>query len=172
MIGKWLRYWKKKADEYAEMTKQQQEISIPVSDVREPIISFVNCVRENPLRFRLRLEDSASSFYYCTNFYRLTDKKIAHKFSGVETIKRRHGTWCEEKDNSRNYTVKGFDFKLTSEEESYICNNLKEICSSTDSMKRLNARRVRIIDNARIAEEKEEQLKRAKWMLIYGGVNE
>ena len=101
-------------DEYEDEIKQ--EIVLEVKDVSEPVVSFVECVKGNPKRFKLKLTYDGNSIYELTDTvtkqsWRLRESSLSFSLK------------YSSKDPARNYY--GWPPFLTEDEKEHFLEHLK-----------------------------------------------
>lgn len=102
----------------------------PEKDISEPVLSFVECVRNNPKRFDVE-EHQGGYFHYSTGhggeykLYKLWDKSIKKgwKIKGARYVD--YGPWVVEYVPGARYFSD--TFFLTEDEKKYIIKEVKEI---------------------------------------------
>lgn len=66
---------------FSKKKEDQVEYATKPEDISEPIISFVNLVRDNHKRFAIKLKDKKSYYGYTTTIWELKDRKTGEVFT-------------------------------------------------------------------------------------------
>jgi hypothetical protein len=107
---------------------------MPVKDISEPVISFVECVKNNPKRFRLT--ESTSTYSILSVEFRLIDLLTKEEFKVRSNITAGSRWWS-------------FDYDLnwlTQDEEGYLIEQLQSVFESkANKLKELKTIRLNVL---------------------------
>lgn len=117
-----------------------------VLDIKEPVYSFVECFKNNPKRFKLKVEKDPGRYSNCVRFnYQLTDTQTKKNFEASRTI------------YSYRYIADGFNNYpeyLSQDEIRYIYNELSQVYE----VRRKKLQEIKQMRAKRKADKEREQL--------------
>jgi hypothetical protein len=139
----------------------------PLEGVGEPVITFVNLIKENPLRFRVRVVDTYPGehwFGYTKEVWKYNQDwnmcfvSVRDKVKGIEFKAQVY-------QNRRIYKVQDLGFELTWQESDQIVKALVDVFEAS----RLRQNRIaRLKSEAKYREQrKKEELARQAWIEVY-----